>query len=197
VWQKPLSKTGAVLIPCLLVVINNFPIIALAIGDVNMVREDMLGLFVLDCLLIGVFEEVAFRGTIFLALLERRRASTKQIFWTTALSSAIFGLIHLANLLEGANPGATLLQVGYSFLIGGMCAICMLTTGTVWLPIFIHALYDFNGYLVPRLGEGVIWTPTTIALTAVVGVLVAAYTVILLIKARFDIGDLTGREAEE
>lgn len=184
VWHKPLPTTWAVLIPCLAVVINNFPIIALANGDVTVARGDMMWLFLLDCLLIGVFEEVAFRGTIFLALLERRRASTKQIFWTTALSSAIFGLIHLANLLEGAAPGATLLQVGYSFLIGGMCAIVFLRCHNLGFCILLHTLFDIGGRMVGTVATGRIWNLPTVIVTAVLGVLVAAWMVYALLRVR-------------
>ncbi len=184
VWHKPLVTTWAALIPCLLVVINNFPIIGLAIGDVTVVRGDMMGLFLLDCLLIGVFEEIAFRGTIFLALLERRRATKKQIFWTTALSSAIFGLIHLANLFAGANPGATLLQVGYSFLIGGMCAIVLLRSHNLIFCILLHTLFDIGGRMVGTVATGRIWNLPTVVLTAVLGVLVAAWMVWELLRVR-------------
>lgn len=180
----PLCGTWAVLIPCLLVVVNNFPIIALAIGDVTLVRGDLFWLFLLDCLLIGVFEEVAFRGTIFLALLERRRATKKQIFRATALSSAIFGLIHLANLLEGANVGATLLQVGYSFLIGGMCAIVLLRSHNLGFCILLHTLFDIGGRMVGTVATGRIWNLPTVVITALLGVAVALWMVRALLRVR-------------
>ena len=181
-WHRPSVGWVLAVLPCLLVVVNNFPIIALVTGDVTVVREDMLGLFLLDCLLIGVFEEIAFRGTILLALLERRRNTKKQIFWTTAISSAIFGLVHLANLFEGANPGATLLQVGYSFLIGGMCAIVLLRTHNLLFSILLHAVFDVGGRMVGTVATGRIWNLPTVVITAVLGVLVAVWMVILLLR---------------
>ena len=184
VWHRPRTGTWMLLLPCLLVVINNFPLIALATGDVTLHRGDMMGLFLADCLLIGIFEEVAFRGTIFLALLEKRHKSTKQIFLVTALSSAIFGLIHLANLLEGASPGATLLQVGYSFLIGGMCAIIFLKSHNLGLCILLHTLFDIGGRMVGTVGTGKIWNLPTVIITAVLGVLVTAWMVWSLLQIK-------------
>ena len=170
----------AVLLPCLAVVVNNLPILALAGGEAHVVRADLFGLFVADCLFIGIFEELAFRGTLFLAILEKRRGSTKEIFMTALISSALFGLVHLANLLEGAGVVETLMQVGYSFLIGGMCSIVLLKTKNIIPCILLHTIFDFCGSLIPTLGEGRIWNPPTVALTAVLAVAVSAWMIYVL-----------------
>lgn len=174
-WHKPRLSFLAAFLPCLAVVINNFPIIALANGEAQITRGDMLPLFVIDCLLIGVFEELAFRGTLFVAILEKRRSTRRQIFWTTVISSAVFGLVHLANLFEGAGFGPTILQVGYSFLIGGMCAIVFLKSQNILFPILLHGIFDIGGRLIDTVGEGKIWNLPTIVITAVLGVVVTAW----------------------
>ena len=94
------------------------------------------------------------------------------IFW----SSVIFGVVHLANIFV-ASPGAVLLQIGYSALIGGLCCMVLLETGNIWLCAIIHALYNFGGGVVSRLGGGTIWTPAEVALTAILGALVAIFSV--------------------
>ena len=172
----------AVLIPCLAVVVNNLPILSLAWGDAVVERTDLIWLFALDCLLIGIFEELAFRGTLFLFILEKRRGSTKQIFWTTVIASALFGVIHLANLFEGAGVVATLLQVGYSFLIGGMCSIVLLKTGNLLYCILLHAVYDFCGGLLPTLGGGTWWDMPTVIFTAILAVGVCIYLLRVLLR---------------
>jgi len=169
-----------VILPCLAVVINNLPILALIRNEAWLERWELFGLFVADCLLIGVFEELAFRGTLFLAILEKHRGSTKQIFLTTLISSALFGLVHLANLLEGAGVVATLMQVGYSFLIGGMCAIVLLKSRNILPCILLHAVFDFCGSLIPTLGDGRIWNPPTIIVTAVLAVAVSVWMIYVL-----------------
>lgn len=169
-------------LPALAVSVNNAPILGLITGQARVDRTDLLLLFVLDSLLIGIFEELAFRGVLFPSLLEKRRNTKMGIFWTAVISSALFGLIHLANLLEGADVGGTLLQVGYSFLIGGMCAIVLLKTGNLLLCILLHGIYDFGGHLISTLGSGSLWDTPTVILTAVLGVAVTAWMLTLLLR---------------
>ena len=184
ILHKPLRGWWMAFLPSLAVVVNNLPIIALADGSASVVRTDLLPLFLLECLLIGLFEETAFRGTLFLAILEKRRGTTKEIFMTSLISSALFGLVHLANLLEGAGVGATLLQVGYSFLIGGMCTIVLLKTGNLLFCILLHAIFDVGGGLLYTVGSGEQWNMPTVAITAVLAVLVTVWMIYLLLGVR-------------
>lgn len=184
ICHLPPRASWLVWLPCLAVVVNNLPIIGLINGTVQVDRWELLPLLIADSLLIGIFEELAFRGTLFLAILERRRDSTKKIFWVTAISSAVFGLVHLANLLEGAGVGVTLMQVGYSFLIGGMCSIVLLKTGNILFCIFLHAIFDFCGNLIPTLGSGRLWDTPTIVITAILAVLVTAWEVYVLLRVK-------------
>ena len=174
VLGRPKISHLAVLIPSLAVAINNFPILGYARGTVQMARGDLLWLFVADCFLIGAFEELAFRGVFLPSLLSRYGKEQKQLRMTVILSSAAFGLIHLVNLAEGAGIGATLLQVGYSFLIGGMCAIVLVKTGNLLYCILLHGVYDFGGrFLI--IGKGRLWDTPTVIITAVLAVIVTAW----------------------
>lgn len=186
IWGLPVSlRVFAAVIPAFAVVINNFPIIGLARGAAYVtVPAWEVSLFALSCLLIGVFEEFAFRGVFYMLLLSTRRDSVKKIFWVTVASSAAFGAVHLFNLLAGAGIGPTLLQVGYSFLIGGMCSIVLIVTGSIWIPVILHALFDFGGYLIPTLGDGIVWDAATVAVTAVLGVAAAVYMTVLLLRVK-------------
>lgn len=182
--RRPIGKSLLFLLPSMAVAINNFPLIGLATG--NAYVSDPIGgvlLVVAYCLAIGMFEEFAFRGLFYLMILDGRRKSTKQIFWTTAASSAVFGLVHLVNLFIGANPGATILQVGYSFLIGGMCAIVLLKTANIWYCVLLHFVYDLGGTIL-YLGGGVRWDPVTVIITAVLGVAVTVFMVISLLRIK-------------
>ena len=110
--SKPTAACLSSFLPALAVVVNNFPFLSAARGDAYLVRGDLVWLYAVDALLIGVFEELAFRGMLFPILLENRRGTSRQIFRTTVTVSAVFGLVHLVNLFEGAGIGPTLLQVG-------------------------------------------------------------------------------------
>lgn len=182
VFARPNWKHLAILLPAWAVVINNLPILSLIWGDARVERVDLLWLFALQSICVGIFEELAFRGVLFLALLERRRATTKQIFWVTVISSALFGLIHLANLMEGAGLIPTLMQVGYSFLIGAMCGIVLLKTGNLLHCVLLHSVYNFCGMLLPTLGEGTWWDTPTVIFTAVLAVGVSVWMLYSLLK---------------
>ena len=171
-------------LPFMLVAVNNLPIYGLVTGNAYLEDSSPLSmtLFILSCTAIGLFEEFAFRGTLLMFLLERRKDTRKKIFWMIVLASAIFGLIHLVNLAEGAAVGPVILQVGYSFLIGGMCAVAMIFTKSIWLPVILHAVFDFCGKMVPTLGRGEIWDTFTVILTAVIGTAIFIYTLLVFKK---------------
>lgn len=164
----------------------------------------------LACIGISVFEESVFRGVVFSSLLrkfcaekdssgacrgdiktdqnelfERGNESAKKNkygeFWAVALSSALFGAVHLVNLIAGASVVSVVMQVGYSFLIGAMCSISMLETGNIYSAIILHAVFDFGGLLTDYgMLSGVIWTAENIIFTSVVGIIVFVYAVCLL-----------------
>ena len=165
----------------LAVVVNNFPIIGVLSGNAYVTEPKWyVAVFALEALMIGLFEEFAFRGVLLPFVLENRSSSRKSIFWATVISSAAFGGIHIFNLIAGAGIGGVLLQVGYSFLIGGMCAIVLLYTRCVWICVLLHAIYDFCGYLIPTLGEGIIWDPATVTITTILGVFALIFMLVWL-----------------
>lgn len=170
----------AVVAPALIVAVNNFPLIPLFNGEVVIDAEayDIVKLAV-ECLFIGIFEETAFRGILLLSAAEGRGKTKKELFMTALVTSVLFGCAHLLNLLAGAGVGATLLQVSYSTLIGGMCSLVLLLGGSLWSCAVIHAVYDLGGCCVERLGHGRIWTAPEVALTAAVGVCALAYYLLM------------------
>ncbi len=159
------------------VVLNNFPIRQFLLGNVYTVRgAEYVFAFALQCLAVGIFEETAFRGLLFMVLLEKHRQSKKQIVSVVIASSAIFGLVHLFNLLGGASFGAVALQVGYSFLIGAMLSVVLLRTKCVWICALLHAIFNFGGYLMPTLGNSSAqWDSVTVMVTVALALVACAY----------------------
>lgn len=196
-FAKPTAACLPAFLPALAVVVNNFPILSAAGGDAYLTRPELVPLFALDAWMIGVFEEIAFRGVLFPLLLENRRGTTRQIFRTTVAVSAVFGLVHLVNLIEGAGIGPTLLQVGYSFLIGGMCSIVLLKSGNLLLCILLHAVYDFCGGLYPALGAGSWWDTPTVIWTAVLGTAVFVWMMRILMHIKPEEADRLYRKEEK
>jgi membrane protease YdiL (CAAX protease family) len=178
-FQKPFLRSLLFTLPPFLVVVNNLPILSLAWGDAYLIHTAPVYLvwFSLECLAIGLFEELAFRGVIFLMLAEKRHTTRKGLFWSLILTSAVFGAVHLVNVLMGAGIGGVILQIGYSFLIGAMCSVVLLKTRNIWLCVLLHGIYDFCGRLLPALGGGTWWDIPTVVFTAVLAVATAAYLV--------------------
>ena len=177
--RKPFGKSMLVCLPAFAVVINNLPILALMTGQARIVHGEPIYWiwFIAQCFAIGLFEEITFRGVVLLRFAETRRTTHKGLLISILLSSAVFGAMHLLNLLSGAGPLAVLMQVGYSFLIGAMCAVVMFKTANLWLCVALHAIYDFCGTLMPTLGAGTWWDTPTVVFTAVLAVVTAAYLV--------------------
>ena len=178
-FQKPFFKSLLFALPPFLVVVNNMPILSMIWGDAYLVHKAPTYLiwFAAECLAIGLFEELAFRGVIFLMFAEKRHTTRKGLFWSLILTSAVFGGVHLVNVLMGAGIGATILQIGYSFLIGAMCSVVLLKTRNIWICVALHAIYDFCGTLMPTLGAGTWWDTPTVVFTAVLAVATAVYLV--------------------
>lgn len=177
--QKPFLKSLLFTLPPFLVVVNNLPILSMMWGDAYLVYNTSVYIlwFAAECLAIGLFEELAFRGVIFLTFAEKRYTTRRGLFWSLVLSSVVFGGVHLINLLAGGGIGDVLLQIGYSFLIGAMCSVVLLKTRNIWLCVVLHAVYDFCGTLMPTLGAGVWWDTPTVIFTALLAVATAAYLI--------------------
>lgn len=176
------GKRGWLLsLPFIVVAVNNAPIVGWATGEVTLhATAASYALFTVNCLFVGLFEEIVFRGVILPLVLRQCKNTRVGVFLALLISSALFGAVHLVNIFS--NPvGAVILQIGYSFLIGLMCGMVMLLTRNVFACAFLHALYNFGGLIADSLGSGQVWNATNITLTAVIGVLAVGYGVYLLL----------------
>lgn len=84
----------------------------------------------------GVYEELWFRGLVLDSL--SQWAPVK----SALVSSALFGLTHLANIAFGANPAVTAAQVVGATCFGVGLAALRLRGVPLWPLIIIHALGD-------------------------------------------------------
>ena len=178
------AKCLILVIPALIVALNNIPFLSILEGEARVTGSIwQIALLFLECLAVGFFEEMTFRSFVMLTVMEKRRATRKQIFISIIITSVIFGLVHLINMFT-SSPVAVLLQICYSFLIGVMCAVVLLISCNVWLCVLIHGIFNFMGAIVPTYGEGkLIWDhiPTMI-ITAVVGIIVAVFYIAVFTK---------------
>jgi membrane protease YdiL (CAAX protease family) len=154
-----------------------FPVLpvgaAAIIGISRMPFEEILFFLVLACL-VGFVEEVVFRGLILQAL------APAGLWRAAILSSILFGMMHLLNLLFGADLVATLLQAAYATAMGFGFAAVTLRTGVLWPLIVIHALIDFAGFVTMEgtVTSGV--TSTDFVIYILYSVVFAAYGLFMM-----------------
>lgn len=184
---KPVEKNILYILPALVIAINNLPIIPLVAGRSEITAGwDRIILLFLECMAIGFFEEMAFRSVIMLGIMEGRRSTRKDILISILLSSAIFGLVHIVNIFISPSV-MVVLQILYSALIGGMCAIVLLLTRNIWACVMLHGLFNFFGALIGECGKGRGFfddIPTQI-LTALIAI--AVIVIYVWLFCRFDI----------
>ena len=169
-------------VPCLLVAVCNFPFSALLSGEMRITRPELLWLFALDCIGIGLFEEMLFRGILLPLTIDLLKKHNVVV--PILINAAVFGLWHLCNLLAGASVGATLLQTGYSFLIGAMLSCVFVRTKSVWWCVILHAVFDFGGLLTGTVATGNCHDTVFWILTAIAGALCFAHLLAYFVRHR-------------
>ncbi len=183
-----------VILPVFLVSVNNFPFVSFIRGETGIIRGELILPFALNCVATAIFEELIFRGLFFpWCLSVTGNATKKQVFKAVLISSAVFGLMHLFNIFSSP-VSAVLMQVGYTFLLGGAMCFVMLKTGCVWICAFMHAVYNFGGLLYKELGNGFIWSGGQVALTATVAVLCATEILLVLFLGKSPCADFTEQD---
>ena len=129
----------------------------------------------------GFGEEGMFRIFV-LAIVMRFLKKENRALRSVVVLSIVFGLSHIGNIGQGADPGMTVAQVFTSLFTGLFFAAIYLRSGSVILPIFAHAFYDWvcfvtdptlssNGIVVGTYGTGeLIYSIVTAALLGVTGI---------------------------
>jgi membrane protease YdiL (CAAX protease family) len=92
---------------------------------------------VLLSLSVGFIEELIFRGIIIRAWLK------KGVSVAVGVSTALFGVGHLMQLMGGQSAFGTLLQIVFSLVVGLALALVVVRTWSMWGVIVFHALFDF------------------------------------------------------
>lgn len=111
-------------------------------------KSGLIALHMLTALSTGWVEEVLCRGVVVTTLLQKWGRSRKGIYLAVLVSSALFGLAHLGNLVFGRKPllnSAT--QIVFSIFFGVIFAACVLRNRTIWPMILLHAAVDWAATL--------------------------------------------------
>lgn len=99
-----------------------------------------------SCLLTGLFEEWLCRGMIQGLLSQSMQRAGRSDLRAVALASAIFALMHFANLID--KPYfviGTVAQVVYTFALGFMLGVAYLKSRSLLAVMLLHGLFNFLG----------------------------------------------------
>ena len=133
---------------------HRWPIIAplvMAIASIlNLINTDwskfdatFLGSLLALGVLVGFCEELMARGLLLTAL----RSGLKE-FWVWFLTSVLFGVMHMLNVLFGAPVQGTISQVGLAFASGTAFYIARRVTGSLVWAMVLHGLWDTSVFAV-------------------------------------------------
>lgn len=106
--------------------------------------------FMLNMILVGVAEELVFRGIIAQTLLERYGTARAGVWKACIVSGVLFGAAHLSNLL-GSAPFGVLMQCVFAASLGVMLAAIYFRTGNLWVTVFLHSAMDIAAMLIGGL----------------------------------------------
>jgi uncharacterized protein len=139
-----------------------------------------VGFILVNALLIGISEEVMFRGIVFQAL--RSRLS---IWPSIGITSLLFGAMHLMNMTWLGSISLAMLQAGAAFSTGMLLMAIRVRTKSLDPGIILHAVWDFCAIMLtasPAVAtmEGPVADTTTLSMAGAYALVTLIYAVFLL-----------------
>ena len=117
----------------------------------------------LSFLLVGVAEEIVFRGFLFNGM-----KKTGSLTAAVIVSAVTFGMGHIVNLLTGQATGETLVQVIFAVAWGFLLTFAYLKGGSLLPCIMIHGLIDaFSVFARDNPAADWVYVVATVAVAAV------------------------------
>lgn len=108
-------------------------------------EPSVLFLFGIAQALVGVMEELLFRGIVFPLLILHFAGKKQPLTKAIWLSSLVFGAVHLVGLIRHPeNIWGVFNTVIFAIGIGFLLACVLLKTKNILVPIFIHFMIDFT-----------------------------------------------------
>lgn len=113
---------------------------------INLADGGLMLLFTLYYISVGLIEEILVRGLVLPLMLRQWGNKKGGVYRAVLISSAIFGLAHLANLVLGRRDLlSTTAQITYGLFFGVFFAALVLRNRSIWPAIFCHFLFDWAG----------------------------------------------------
>lgn len=121
---------------------------SLFMGEIQLNTSNLvtLILYFILFLSVGLVEEILLRGIVLNVLLQKWGTSHRGVYRAVFVSSLIFGMLHILNLLTGRYELLpTLTQIGFAFFFGVFFGACFIRTKAIWPLIVMHAFFDMCG----------------------------------------------------
>lgn len=96
-----------------------------------------------NTILVGISEEWMFRGVLFQGLRSRL-----PMWPSILLTSALFGSVHVLNVIVTGHFGEAVVQAVAAFMSGFVMIALLVRTGSIWVPIVYHALWDLGTFVI-------------------------------------------------
>ncbi len=139
---RPLSSLKVLWFPAIYLLL--FALLSAVLG---LPAADTMLFVVLNTLLVGVSEEWMFRGVLFQGLRSRF------LMWPSViLASLLFGAAHILNVITTGQLGEAVVQSVAAFMSGLVMIALLIRTGSLWVPIVYHALWDLGTFMVSAGG---------------------------------------------
>lgn len=119
------------------------------------IDTELLAWIIAASVLVGIAEELMFRGNSVVAA--RRVPLPEASVWL--LSSTLFALIHVPNVMLGASLLGAILNTALSFLGGTIFYAVRRASGSNLVAMLIHGLWDFTLFSAEEEVYGAIRTP--------------------------------------
>jgi membrane protease YdiL (CAAX protease family) len=110
-------------------------------GNLGNMGGAMIMWLAIGTAMVGFTEEITYRG---LAVVGFRGGYSEVKVWL--FSSILFGLLHGVNLVLGQAAVPTIRQVIFAFVLGSVFYSIRRITGTIIIPMVLHALWDFGSF---------------------------------------------------
>lgn len=113
-------------------------------------------LFLLTMVMVGVSEELMFRGVLLNSCLDYYgETSVSSINKAIIISGGIFGAFHIFNVLIGASLSGSIVQAINAAVLGIMLgAIYVRSSKNIWPCIVLHAIQDTSAFLQAGMMNG-------------------------------------------
>lgn len=121
-------------------------------GDVK-AFYNIIFFFIAVCL-VGLVEELVFRGVVFNLLLRAFPKTKGGITGAVVLGGVLFGLMHFSNMGAGVKFSSCLIQVISAGLMGVLFCMIYASTRNFWMLAIFHTVVDMGGLLSSGIFEG-------------------------------------------